>query len=1853
MNPNLLEALALPLSDAPAVAPPETAGYGEILGKNLTNLIPRAVNSLGGSLESIANFQVHPEAQVDVPEMPMWGPNPQLTTEATGGENLTNMLTQGLLPELAALLVPYAGAARVAKVAGAGRVGQVLAGNITQGAVGGIKYGPEAAVEGAVLGGTLSGIGTLPGLARRAALTTPIAALEYGLHENEGTGQAATMAATALLGGLLPSLSGPKGARTLDTEVLPPEGPMLGLPYDARRTPGFIPSGEPIIPHPTDVYNGQLALPGPVTRPSDRHWMMLESPNPNVEVINMGEGRYTAINAPEKRAAYDVPVIGGEPPLTNSLTQARPSREIAFIEAEMPGLVLSRGIPRSNPKPQPFIDIGQLEPPTFVPSGSPSMGNVARPERFAELQNVDQNMIEAAKETAQRGKLRDLPEYQRTEGGSILPELRNTLAQSAVGGLLGGVVDANTDFEDISFGALGAGLPLIRPGARALSNLIGGNEVGAIYGPAMRGKSGKVYSLPRGRSHAQVAEIMPEQEVTWKSQDSGYVNQDGKFLNREEALIDARNSNLLKPTQNNIWSLESQHLQPNSVALTAERLHAKYDGLDPMTNSHQLTILDPADAKAPGTTIRVKIDATPEEVTQAIAAKRAEFSGPQIDSPEKLDAYMASLKIPINQSNNLQPLRGIEGGLIEPTLPSPSLTNVLTPEFNKPFQLQKQAVEGTEFGQGVVRDELGEPKVFFHGTSKDKEFNTFKVNQRGSMFTDNAESGSRYAENNDSMGYTYGQDPVTRKMGFQKTNTNPRVLPVFLHSNNPYKLTPEEVAGFRTVENYAKFQRELVARAKVKGHDSIDWEDGNITVFSPQQIKSATGNSGLFDLKNKDIRGIAAPELLSSFGGGIVGGLTGFAMSEGDPYAAGAGAIAGAIGGGAVASAFKSPGMKATAQAVKTEVKSAKQAAELTKSLNSAFKDMTEGNTYGQGGPFSRLFDFADKQFRLTMPAILKAGVTEARGRVAMLSERSMAYLKSYLTPGGIPASLVDRANKYLDGISNSVTDEANFLRANGGLDDIAYNALKPSQRKGYTTWRASDEVANPSGTGPNIAFKMHVPVGQLDSLKNQWNTKLTNDFRASVNADELPAAEALIVARNNLDKVQKIFSDALPPGPTQQLVTESIGRWVPRMFRAFTDKKWKVDDALVKDYIDEFGMNRRGDYYDSVIKSSEAYDSTTFSNLLNRQNQSTAAQARLAQYVPYAVDGKNVHVLPHVRDQFEALKNDVHLENMIRAHIQELRASENLQSTGAASGGLDPTMFKPRQDLTPKFRALLGEFTDPAERMAMAFSRTYAPAQAASLMDVAKNIKLPSGLKSAYEPAEWTQALSRATAAGDLKVVEELKQMKLIGKSAVFGEYAGNYVNRHLADYFEGGSQLWNQSIGRGIAEFNKLFKTGHVPLNPLSHVRQIMSIPAFLAVGKAAPQDVRLAWNALFAGAREEGTLNALTRDELLSVGAWTSDLIKGELQGNIDTFLSGRYDSELMKGTKGAINQVLEAYRKPDMLVRAATYLGAKRRALEKGLTVEQAKDSALQWMDRYTMNYDNIAPAIRFMRNVPGVSPFISYQAEMLRLVKNMVADGVSGNPERLGTLAMITAIPVGAAMIAENSLSPEDKKEWAKTKSLMPDYTKGRILIPTGKNPNGSIKYWDISPDIAHSDLIKLVGNFATGNAAAAIKENPFVGTTSSPILQALAKVTTQRDPRTGQELGSSSQAALSAVGDILPPITPGLGYEWKRMANVDVENLYTGRKESWGDWAVRLGTGASGASARLSTLQENLKREFSRTAANARAEYLRTARLTGENPGLEARKAAAYESYRNTMADALTSFYQKAGLENKQMAVVD
>jgi hypothetical protein len=169
-------------------------------------------------------------------------------------------------------------------------------------------------------------------------------------------------------------------------------------------------------------------------------------------------------------------------------------------------------------------------------------------------------------------------------------------------------------------------------------------------------------------------------------------------------------------------------------------------------------------------------------------------------------------------------------------------TGLVAPQYAKKKAKQK-AVDTSStafrnwFGKSVLTDK-GKPVTLYHGTSKDKDFDSFRAGTRGIFVTTSAKEAGAYAETNDSQSY----DLRERK----SKNAAPRVMPLYVRLENPYKPTKAEFEKYKFAKSYASAQRDLAWIAEKKGHDGIDMGGGTYVVFDKNQVKSAISNTGEF-----------------------------------------------------------------------------------------------------------------------------------------------------------------------------------------------------------------------------------------------------------------------------------------------------------------------------------------------------------------------------------------------------------------------------------------------------------------------------------------------------------------------------------------------------------------------------------------------------------------------------------------------------------------------------------------------------------------------------------------------------------------------------------------------------------------------------------------------------------------------------------------------------------------------------------------------------------------------------------------------------------------------------------------------
>jgi hypothetical protein len=121
----------------------------------------------------------------------------------------------------------------------------------------------------------------------------------------------------------------------------------------------------------------------------------------------------------------------------------------------------------------------------------------------------------------------------------------------------------------------------------------------------------------------------------------------------------------------------------------------------------------------------------------------------------------------------------------------------------------------------------------YHGTSKDQDFSTFKIGNRGAWFTTDPADASGYANENDAQ--TSKLDYGTGK--YVPVNQAPRVIPAYLNLKNPYKMTAVDLAMHQRAENYGRHQGQHFTKLRAQGYDGVDFGNGTYVAFHPHQIK--------------------------------------------------------------------------------------------------------------------------------------------------------------------------------------------------------------------------------------------------------------------------------------------------------------------------------------------------------------------------------------------------------------------------------------------------------------------------------------------------------------------------------------------------------------------------------------------------------------------------------------------------------------------------------------------------------------------------------------------------------------------------------------------------------------------------------------------------------------------------------------------------------------------------------------------------------------------------------------------------------------------------------------------------------
>jgi hypothetical protein len=143
----------------------------------------------------------------------------------------------------------------------------------------------------------------------------------------------------------------------------------------------------------------------------------------------------------------------------------------------------------------------------------------------------------------------------------------------------------------------------------------------------------------------------------------------------------------------------------------------------------------------------------------------------------------------------------------------------------------------------VFDSDTGEPRVVYHGTNAD--FSVFDIRKAGNA-TDKGWYGRGFYFT-PNTNWTFAEDAMDAHGG------NANVMPVFLNIKKPVHALAYGERGSDMASFAKERRRDGVIVEYDHGHE-YEGQVAEIVAFSPNQIKSATGNTGAFSEDNDDIR---------------------------------------------------------------------------------------------------------------------------------------------------------------------------------------------------------------------------------------------------------------------------------------------------------------------------------------------------------------------------------------------------------------------------------------------------------------------------------------------------------------------------------------------------------------------------------------------------------------------------------------------------------------------------------------------------------------------------------------------------------------------------------------------------------------------------------------------------------------------------------------------------------------------------------------------------------------------------------------------------------------------------------------
>lgn len=1058
-------------------------------------------------------------------------------------------------------------------------------------------------------------------------------------------------------------------------------------------------------------------------------------------------------------------------------------------------------------------------------------------------------------------------------------------------------------------------------------------------------------------------------------------------------------------------------------------------------------------------------------------------------------------------------------------------------------------------------------------------------------------------------------------------------------------IAAEVVTDKKVLESTKQVNGKLVA-ARQELHDA-EWAlkeaktDGDFAGIQVEKAAVAIAERRIASLLKSEAGMTINPAMAVMVAAGA-GGLVTYQQTKGDMGATIAAAIiiAGLGFGGAAAfrNLSKIKGPKPLATTIKIPQETIKEKiVQFAKETTVTPAGLAVG---GRGGIHAGAVLAAESFTGMNRIAAFKDFKIKGDGFISLALDDLVAALRKASVHIPTPA-FAQAAGKFLRGQLSDPVEVQNLLNSGGIIsgEGGAWSKLSFASRKNYPErWLQLDDANNTNLKGDGVTIWHVTNSVKQQLLKNETDALL----RQALTPDDKAFSEYAIHARKTIDILQApIFAAAGPKEGARIIGT--MGQYTTRSHALITDPKFYPAEPEIAGAMAKLAVAKVGNFLSSV------------------EGPGLGAVKR-------SWGGVDHFMSPAQADNFDNLYTPESLRAVVTQRIKEIKQLGAQQKAGLFShdeAQFAGRLFTGRKELDDVTQALLGTHNAPHEIIRDTINKLIPAARSAHVMLDLTSAMEKSGLPGRFaSEIDYSKALNslkrQLTLAADPRKqqviqnqLDELTAYMPIGESnPSMGLFQGSFVSRHVhsqLDEMMNPLGLFEDVIGTGLRTFNNYFKETHLVMNPVTQARNFMQIPAMLVIGRAAHdvQALKTAFNIIYKGDRTSAISRWAVENGVTAGNAVHGELnfgMKQLMSGEADTFIGRMFSKHTTEATataafkKGHLRAAAHlAYAKPDDFVRTATFIAAARRSAKKlGIPEDQmhlskqVTDEAREFMARRSMDYANVPQWVKVGRQIPLVTPFLTYSHEIVRITGNMAIDSAKGDLVSGAGLAALATLPFLAQGMAEDALSPEDKKAWLKGQAAAQDYSRPRFKLPGSRNSDGTFNYHDITPLMPFGDYLMMGRAMKEGDLGSIMAVNPLIGYQKAPLTNLIAEQAMGKDIHTQREFRTSWDRAKNILQEITPPWMPGIGTDaekdWPEWmgGRVGQTNMKTGRTYTIKGALMRNIFGVDESQVNPDIAVANMIKGAQRDIANERA-YLRDAMMSkGLSTEGKQRAAARY-----------------------------